>query len=290
MADGSDGVPKVASRREASMRWYGFVIILLSFPLFLAAAAAQQASIASAPGGAVITHTYQPPSPTATALELEKQGDEYRVQKAFVDSIEYYRAALARPADNPEKAMLYNKMGVAELQLQDFQKAQKSFERALKKQKDFAQARNNLGAACYLRKKYSQAIREYKEAIRLNELEASFHGNLGTAYFMTKDFGQAVAEYQRALQLDPEIFDRHSSMGISAQLSSPENRAKYAYLLAKLFAVSGDLDHSLQYLKKAMEDGYKEINDVYKDREFTGLRQDPRFATLMNDKPAAIPE
>jgi tetratricopeptide (TPR) repeat protein len=286
------------------MRRYGFVITLLLSSLLRAATspqqaksgpvgdpeAAQQTSISPAPGAAVAPRTYQPPSPAATALELEKQGDEYRAQKAFADSIEYYRAALARPTDNPAKAMLYNKMGIAELQMQEFQKAQKFFDRALKKQKDFAQARNNLGAAFYLRKKYSQAIREYKEAIHLNELEASFHGNLGTAYFMTKDFSQAAAEYQRALQLDPDIFDRHSNIGVSAQLSSPENRAKFAYLLAKMYAISGDLDRSLQYLKKAMEDGYKEINDVYKDREFIGLRHDPRFTALMNDKPAAIPE
>jgi tetratricopeptide (TPR) repeat protein len=271
------------------MRRYGFMIAPL-LSLLVLGAAAQESSISPIPGANVTVRNYQPPSPAATASELEKQGDEYRQQKAYADAIEYYRAALAKPADKPAQAMLYNKMGIAELQTQDFPKAQKFFERALKKQKEFPQARNNLGAALYLRKKYSQAIREYKEAIRLNELEASFHGNLGTAYFMTKDYVQATAQYQRALQLDPAIFDHHSSMGVSAQLSSPENRAKYSYLLAKMYALSGDFDRSLQYLKKAMEDGYKEINDVYKDREFTSLRSDPRFTALMNDKPAAIPE
>jgi hypothetical protein len=39
-----------------------------------------------------------------------------------------------------------------------------------------------------------------------------------------------------------------------------------------------------------MEDGYKEIDSVYKDQEFAVLRKDPRFAELMSSKPAAIPQ
>jgi hypothetical protein len=39
-----------------------------------------------------------------------------------------------------------------------------------------------------------------------------------------------------------------------------------------------------------MEQGYKDINMVYKDAEFSDLRKDPRFTELMNAKPPAIPE
>jgi hypothetical protein len=39
-----------------------------------------------------------------------------------------------------------------------------------------------------------------------------------------------------------------------------------------------------------MEDGYKDIKNVYKDEEFSTLRKDPRFAELMASKTPAIPD
>ena len=90
------------------------------------------------------------------------------------------------------------------------------------------------------------------------------------------------------MRLDPDIFERTSRAGVLAQLPSPDDRAHYDYVLAKLFAKMGIADRSLEYLRKAMEEGYKQIGNVYKDAEFTELRKDPRFTELMASKPAAI--
>ncbi len=68
-------------------------------------------------------------------------------------------------------------------------------------------------------------------------------------------------------------------------MSSPEDRAHFDYVMAKLFAQAGNSDRSLQYLRKALEEGYKGIDAVYKDAEFAGLRKDPRFTELMAARP-----
>jgi len=120
-----------------------------------------------------------------------------------------------------------------------------------------------------------------KKAIQVDNSSASFFNNLGAAYFSKRAFESAVQAYQHALELDPDVFERSSRGGVQAQLPSPEDRARYDYTVAKLFAKMGLSDQSLQYLKKAREDGYKDLKNVYKDVEFTQLRKNPRFTELM---------
>ncbi len=232
----------------------------------------------------------EPPPVTATAAELETRGDSLRVEKAFLDSLDYYQAALKKIPSGTSPAVLLNKAGIAYLQLTRYKDAKKYFERALKADKTYAEAYNNLGVISYIQKKYGRAVKHYRKALELREDAASFHSNLGTAYFARREFDKAIAEYNRALQLDPEVFDRRSQAGIAAQMSSPEDRAHYSYVLAKMYANAGNLDKALLYLRHAMEDGYKDLQNVYKEDEFANLRKDPRFAELMAAKPPAIPQ
>lgn len=229
-----------------------------------------------------------PPSPTASAADLETRADELRLQKAWLDAVDYYKAALKKKPANV--AVLYNKIGISQLQLQRISDAKKNFEHAIKADRDYAEAYNNLGVVYYWQKKYSKAEKQYKRALILREDSASFHSNLGTSYFARKVFDAAMVEYVRAMELDPLIFERRSQGGVAARMSSPDDRAHYSFMLARMYAKVGDLDHALNYLKKAMEDGYKEIADVYKQDEFAQLRKDPRFTELMTSKPVAIPQ
>jgi tetratricopeptide (TPR) repeat protein len=232
-------------------------------------------------------HRADPPTPGATSEELEQRGDELRAQKNFLDAIDYYRAALKGA---PGSASLFNKTGICQLMMQRYKDAKKSFEHSIKADHNHADAYNNLGVTYYATHNYSAAIRHYEKAISLSNDAASFYSNLGTAYFGKKQFDKAIQSYARAVQLDPEIFDRNSHDGVQAKLPSPEDRAHYDYVLAKLYAKTGVADRSLHYLKKAMEEGYKDIKNVYKDDEFANLRKDPRFVELMAAKTTAIPD
>jgi tetratricopeptide (TPR) repeat protein len=232
-------------------------------------------------------HRADPPRPGATRQELEKRGDDLRVEKDFLDALDFYQAALKQDSND---AALYNKAGICQLMMQRFKDAKKSFERAIKSDRKHADAYNNLGVIYYQARNYNKAIKQYEKAIAIRDDAASYYSNLGAAYFGKRQFEKAVPNYSKALSLDPEIFDRVSRAGVMAQLPSPEDRAHYDYVLAKLYAKMGENERSLHYLKKAMEDGYKDIRDVYKDNEFTELRKDPRFAELMAAKPPAIPE
>ena len=227
----------------------------------------------------------EPPASDASPDQLEKQGDDLRARKLYLDAVDYYQAALAK---KPNNAGLYNKKGIAELLMQRWPESKKSFERSIKADRSFADAYNNLGVIYYIGKKYGKAIDTYNKAIHLRDDAASYYSNLGAALFSKKEFEKSVIAYQRALNLDPDVFERTSRAGVAAQMSKPEDRAHYDYVVAKLYAKMGSADRSLEYLRKALEEGYKSINNVYKDEEFSGIRKDPRFTALMSVRPPAI--
>jgi tetratricopeptide (TPR) repeat protein len=226
-----------------------------------------------------------PPAPDATAADLELQADKLRADKLYLDALDYYHAALNKQAND---AGLLNKIGITELMMQRYKEARKSFERSIHYDHAFADAYNNLGVVLYESKKYGAAVKEYEKAIAKDKSSASFFSNLGAAYFSKRDFNPAVVAYQHALELDPEVFERTSRAGVQAQLPSPEDRARYDYTVAKLYAKMGYSQQSLEYLRKAMEAGYKDLKNVYKDAEFTELRKSPRFTELMASKTTVV--
>ena len=232
-------------------------------------------------------HRAAPPAPGSSPEELEKRGDELRTQKNFLDAVDFYQAALKGA---PGSASVFNKIGICQLMTQRYKDARKSFEHAIRADRKHSDAYNNLGVIYYQAHNYNGAIKHYQKAISLNNDAASYYSNMGAAYFGKKQFEKAIQNYSKAMELDPDIFERTSRAGVLAQLPSPEDRAHYDYVLAKLYARTGVPERSLHYLKKAMEEGYKDINNVYKDNEFSTLRNDPRFAELMAAKTTSIPD
>jgi tetratricopeptide (TPR) repeat protein len=225
-----------------------------------------------------------PPADNLTLAELERKGDELRAEKNYADALDYYHAAMKK-GDN---AVLENKAGIAELQMLRYDLAKKSFERAIKLDKNYADAHNNLGVIYYVKRNYGKAVKSYQKAIKLRDDMASYHSNLGTALFAHQEYDKAARQYMLAVEIDPNVFDHRSINGISAQLSSPEDRARFNYVIAKSFASRGDTERCLLYLRKAMEDGFPSINNVYKESEFANVRKDPRFVALMESKPPGI--
>lgn len=217
-------------------------------------------------------------SSSMTVAELEKAGDQLRAQKDYKQAMQAYRLALRKESKN---AVLYNKLGLAELQGGDARSARSDFERAIKYDKKYAQAQNNLGAVAYLEKKYGNAASYFKKAVALEENQPTFHVNLGAAWFAQNKLERSILEYMRALELDPDALTNLSKAGINAQISTPEERARYFFMVAKIYAKRGNLTECLEFLKKAKEQGYAELSNIYKEQEFAALWQDPRLIEVV---------
>jgi len=254
---------------------FPFVIVLATaLPLCSQQASTAQTSTARPDPAALLR--VPPPPENASPEELEKQGDDLRTQKAYLDSIDYYRAAIKRT----DTAALHNKTGISFFLLQRDHEARTEYERAIKLDKTYPEAHNNLGALFYNEKKYGPAIKEYKKAIKLNDENASFHKNLGTAYFSQRNFERASQEYQRAMSIDPSVFDRQPSGGSSINLISSNDLGHFHYVMAQMYGQHNDMEKCRYYLSKANEEGYP-IKDALHDSVFAGLRKDPAFISFV---------
>jgi tetratricopeptide (TPR) repeat protein len=267
-------------------RWLLLAVVLTACLLFTGAAFDQQTPPPNSPQSNVVTTLPPLISLTdSTPAELEHQGDLLRQDKRYLDSVDYYKAALAKEATTRR----YNKLGMAYLFLQQNKEAEKAFDHALSLDKNCPEALNNEGFVQQVKKNYGKASKYYEKAIAVRPESPTFHYNLASVYFARHKYPEAAQEYRTAYTIDPEIFNRVSRLGVMAQTSSPEDRAAFSFMVARMYAQAGDLDHSLEYLRKAMEEGYRDIKKVYTDSEFATLRTDKRFTELMEQRPQPLP-
>ena len=246
--------------------------MLMTALLFAAALVLTSAARASE------NETGQVPMSAMTAAQLEQQGDDLRAQKDYTEAIHYYEAAVKK---DPSSSMLYNKLGIVQLRINRLDEAEANLQKSVKLNSKNDHALNNIGVIAFERKNYSRAAKYYKKALAIDETNAVYHSNLGTAWFEQKKDDRAMAEYYRAIELDPEIFMHANQVGSVARIAGAEDRAKYEFMLAKMYAQHGDLENSIHWLQKAKEDGYTSMQDVYKDGEFAKLRQDPRLTQIV---------
>jgi tetratricopeptide (TPR) repeat protein len=111
---------------------------------------------------------------------------------------------------------------------------------------------------------------------------------LGTAYFARKKYKEAFEAYQEALKLDPDVFEHRGSYGVLLQERNVEERARFHFYLAKTYAKSGMIDRALLYIRKAIEEGFKERNRFLEDPEFASLKDNPEFKQLMTQEPRVL--
>ncbi len=215
-------------------------------------------------------------------LTFEQRGDIFMARKMYREAVEAYQQG------PPQSAILANKIGIAYHQLTFLPQARKQYERAQKLDANYAEAINNLGTVYYAQKSYRKAVSQYKKALKLTPQSASIHSNLGTAYFARKKYKEAFEEYQTALSLDPEVFEHRNSHGVLLQERSVEERAKFHFYLAKTYAKSGQTERALLYIRKAIEEGFKERSKFADDSDFTALRPLPEFQELLKLETRAL--
>ena len=224
------------------------------------------------------TSAPQPP----IQLNAEQRADILMARKMYREAVEVYK-------EGPlESAIIWNKIGIAYHQMLQLDTARKNYEKSIKLNPQYSEAINNLGTVYYAHKNYKKAITYYKRALKISPESASVYSNLGTAYFSRKKYKEAAEAYQTALSLDKDVFEHHGTYGVLLEERTVAERAKFHFYLAQTYAKAGMNDRALQYIRKALEEGFKDKKKLMEDPEFDKLRELPEFKEILALEPRVL--
>jgi tetratricopeptide (TPR) repeat protein len=247
--------------------------------LLIAALAAPAGSIALAGPAQLPPSASQPPQTAAVELTPELRGDLAMAHQQYLQAIGDYSEI---PAKN---AVIWNKIGMAYHHLFAIDEARRDYQRALQLRPNYPEALNNLGAIYYAKKNYKRAVKYYEKALRFEPKSAPIYSNLGTAWFARGKASRGIDAYHTAFSLDPRIFESDSALLVNESLPI-HDRAIQDYCIAKLFAESGKNQLAIEYLRKALDEGFTDRRKILEDQTLASLRATPEFAQLMTEQKA----
>jgi tetratricopeptide (TPR) repeat protein len=195
----------------------------------------------------------------------EMRADLLNARKDYLAAAQAYEEIIK---DEPRNAVVLNKIGVAYESMGDSELAERYYKKAMRADKNFGTAINNLGTLEYSNERYASAIKYYKKALGHDTDRATVYSNLGYAYSASHQYPKALEAFGKALAIDPLFFTRHGGAGPLISQRTPTDPGMLFFLLAKSYAKIGDVDHTVQYLKIARDDGYKDFAAAAKDPDF----------------------
>jgi tetratricopeptide (TPR) repeat protein len=250
-----------------------FSIVALPSGLSAQLPAANSPSPVSTPQDSTVVRP--PQSARDVAIERARI---FMAEKRYDAAIHAYEDLLK---SEPKNAVFMNMIGIAYLNMGNYGQARKNFERAAKTDKNYASAVNNLGMVWYQQKNYRRAIREYQRAVLIDPSQGGTHANLGYAYYKTKKYAEAAAEFHKALEIDPHTFDHNERVGTMMQDRTVENKGLFFFMMAKEYAQMADAGHCAEYLRKSLDEGYKDVAKAKTDPAFKKVVDDPGVQAIL---------
>ena len=229
----------------------------------------------------IVADDHQQPASASSSTDLVTMTPELTAD--ILAARQHYQEAISAYKKLPQTPEILNKIGIACQHLQSYADARFYFSRAIHQDRKYAPAYNNLGTLEYHDKNLRRAERLYRRAIKLSPQTPQFWSNLGAADLAAKKYRDGAEAYQRAFVLDPEIFEEIALNGLH-EFTSTEDVARMYLCFAGIFAQAGQKAQALEYIRKALLEGFRDRNAIQQDQQFATLRGDPAFDKLFPDQ------
>lgn len=195
-----------------------------------------------------------------------------------------YQAAIEAYKKDPHpSADDWNRMGIAYQQMFNNNEAMRCFQASLKLNPRNGSVLNNIGTIYVSFKDYRSADRYYRKALKLEPQSAPILKNYGTELMLRRKYKEGGQMYAKAATIDPEIFEGRSGFSVSDPTST-KDRGAMNYYMAKTCARAGMKGPAIDYLRKALSEGYVDPQKIMADSEFAGLRGMPDFERLLTEQ------
>jgi tetratricopeptide (TPR) repeat protein len=204
----------------------------------------------------------------------EQMGDALVLHQRYQAAIEAYKSG---PRNS---AVLLNKMGIANQMMLNQSEALHCYQAALKLDPRNAHVLNNMGTLYDAEKRYSDAERMYRRALGVEPKSALIEKNLGTALLAQHKYQKGWDAYQAALAIDPHIFEGDPGLRVDNP-ATVEERGAMNYYMARGCVRAGMNDRAIEYLRRALTEGFINSKKLVADNEFVSLHGLPAFEQLV---------
>ena len=231
--------------------------------------------------------------------------NEFRAGK-LKDAIAHFQNGVDLAPDN---AIAYRNLGIANMQFDRLDEAQKDLETSLHME-PAGPSYSALGSVFLLEGKYNDAAAMDLKAIELNPNSYIAWGDLATAYqWSGGQHEKALRAYRKAIELgeiahatsreDPMLIvalaDYYASIGNSAKslvlvrqaLALDPDSTSIQYQAGGVYEALGQRDKAIPLIAEALAHGYH-ANEFQRNPELSELRADPAFASALASEKARI--
>ncbi len=112
-------------------------------------------------------------------------------------------------------------------------------------------------------KEWNNAALLWEKVVGMNPVDGRYWNKLATVFYNAKNYRKAISAYEKSIEL-----------GFG-------NPANSTYNIASNYGMLNEKEKALEWLEKALEMGFLDLEHSRKDEDFQVLKDDPRFRNLV---------
>jgi tetratricopeptide (TPR) repeat protein len=189
-------------------------------------------------------------------------GAVFAKQGRVSEAVQHYKEALHL---DPESAGAHYNLGNLLVSQGKPDEAVPYYDRALSIAPDDPEIHNNLGIALFRQERVEEARKHYQKAVDLQPAFVSALLNLAKAHAFLNEYPSARLVFQRALKLRPDAVEIY-------------------YYVAVTYAKESRIVESVQWIEKAVENGFDNWEFLRKDMQLENIRHSPDYRRLVESR------